>query len=156
MIEEPRLRAFWQRFQSISSVEHDEFSVRAFGESPAACTAYARAAARGHKRVNATLLRAHAERPKPLPVRGDYFVVLDGVEHPTCVCRVRSVAIKPFGAIDDDDAASDGGASMTLERWRRVNAPRFARACAALGIPFNDTTPIVLERFATVWRPQRR
>ena len=87
---------------------------------------------------------------EPIPSPGDHHVILDGEGHPICIIRTTSVEIRPFGLVDERFAWDEGEGDRTLEWWRSAHIRYFA----SVGTPIDDSTRLVLERFAKVWPPQ--
>jgi uncharacterized protein YhfF len=84
-----------------------------------------------------------------MPRPGDYVVILDGHGEPLCIIRTTSVEIRPFGEVDEAFAWDEGEDDRTLASWRAGHETYFA----SIGIPADEQTPVVLERFAKVWPP---
>jgi uncharacterized protein YhfF len=70
------------------------------------------------------------------------------------LCRITSVAVKRFCDVDASDAWLEGVGDRSLDAWIRERAGRLAERAAELGIPFDERTEIVFERFSFV-RPAR-
>ena len=86
---------------------------------------------------------------EPIPTPGDHHVILDGDGHPICIIRTTSVDIRPFGQVDAQFAWDEGEGDRSLEWWRDAHIRYFA----SVGTPIDESTPLVLERFAKVWPP---
>ena len=86
---------------------------------------------------------------EPIPAPGDHHVILDGEGHPLCIIRTTSIEIRPFGEVDAQFAWDEGEGDRTLEWWRDAHIRYFA----SIGTPIDDSTRLVLERFAKVWPP---
>ena len=103
----------------------------------------------GPKRATTATAASFAEDGEPLPSPGDHSVVLDGAGVPLCIIRTTSVEIRPFGEVDEAFAWDEGEDDRTLASWRRDHLWYFE----SIGEPVDETTPMVLERFAKVWPP---
>ena len=85
----------------------------------------------------------------PIPRPGDHHAIVDGEGHPICIIRTTSVEIRPFGEVDAQFAWDEGEGDRTLQWWRDAHIRFFA----GVGTPIDDSTRIVMERFAKVWPP---
>ena len=86
---------------------------------------------------------------EPIPVPGDHSVILDGEGRPICIIRTTSVDFRTFGEVDAQFAWDEGEGDRSLEDWRRGHLWYFD----SVGTPIDDSTPLMLERFAKVWPP---
>jgi len=121
-----------------------------FGDSAALADELVALVIRGQKRATAGSLRAMERDRLPLPVVGGHSIVTRGDGTPACLIETTGVAVVPFGAVDADFAATEGEGDGSLAYWRDVHQAYFAREHAALGLPFDETTPVVCERFRLV------
>ena len=103
----------------------------------------------GPKRATTSREDDYAPGGEAMPVPGDHSVILDGDGQPICIIRTMSVEIRPFGEVDAQFAWDEGEGDRSLEDWRRGHLWYFD----SVGSPIDDTTPLVLERFAKVWPP---
>lgn len=148
------IEAFWQAFCARHGVEptarHDAF---AFGDTPDLQDELLDLVLHGPKRATAGLLLEHERDRAPLPEVGGYGIVLDGSGRPRCVIRTTWVDMRPFREVDAAFAWDEGEDDRSLDSWREGHRRYFARACQKLGVAFDETTPVVLERFELVWAP---
>ncbi len=103
----------------------------------------------GPKRATTSREDDYAEDGDPMPAPGDHSVILDGNGRPICIIRTTSIEIRPFGEVDAQFAWDEGEGDRSLEDWRRGHTWYFD----SVGAPIDETTPLVLERFAKVWPP---
>lgn len=119
----------------------------AFGSSAEMATELGLLVRAGPKRATAGRRSAYDDEGEPLPAPGDLGIVLDGEGRPLCVVRTTSVEVRRFGDVDAEFAWTEGEGDRTLAWWRAAHIRFFA----ADGLPLDDSTPIVLERFDLVW-----
>jgi uncharacterized protein YhfF len=94
-------------------------------------------------RAGTSLLWAHEVEGEALPEVGDIDVVVDHEGEPVAVTRVTSVFVAPFGEVDADHAALEGGGDGSLAHWRAAHWDVFGRECARIGrVPAEDM-PVV-------------
>jgi uncharacterized protein YhfF len=58
----------------------------------------------------------------------------------------------PFHAVDAAFAADEGEGDGTLAWWQTAHRSYFRRVCARLGDTFDETAPVICQRFRLVWR----
>ena len=61
--------------------------------------------------------------------------------------RTTAVEVRRFGDVDEEFAWTEGEGDRTLAYWRDAHIRFFA----ADGMPVEDSTLVVLERFDLVW-----
>lgn len=105
----------------------------------------------GPKRATAGALWAYEAEAEPVPVPGDFSIVLDGHGDARCVIRTVSVDIVPFDEVDASFAFDEGEGDRTLGYWRDVHWTYFARELEALGTAATHDMPVVCERFEVVY-----
>jgi uncharacterized protein YhfF len=103
----------------------------------------------GPKRATTSREDDYEKDGEPIPAHGDHSVILDGESHPICIIRTTSVEIRPFGEVVAAFAWDEGEGDRSLDFWRRAHIWYFA----SVGTPIDDSTRLVLERFAKVWPP---
>ena len=77
--QNPDTGAFWQAFCRHAGLEHDNYVVGSFGDSPEMATELADLVIAGIKRATASLARDYGEGPQPPPRPGDFVLVLGRV-----------------------------------------------------------------------------
>ncbi|MBL8967796.1 MAG: amino acid racemase [Spirochaetaceae bacterium] len=107
----------------------------------------------GKKRATASSLRAVEAEGEALPSPGDYSVITDWKGRGLCVIETTKVEVKSFGRVDAEFAAREGEGDGSLAFWRSAHREAFGAEHAALGLPFGEATPVVLEDFEVVFRP---
>ncbi|MBA3413978.1 MAG: ASCH domain-containing protein [Chloroflexia bacterium] len=118
-----------------------------FGDSAAMADELAVLVGAGPKRATAGLLAEYEADGTPLPVAGDWSVVLDGAGRPVAVIRTVQVAVVPFAEVDAAFAWDEGEGDRSLAFWREAHRGFFSRS----GLPFDDGSPVVCERFEVVY-----
>jgi len=88
--------AFWQAFRRYAEVDHDNYIVASFGDSPDMATELADLVIAGIKRATASLARDYDEGREPTPTPGDFVMMLDGEGRPRFIWSTTEVMIKPL------------------------------------------------------------
>jgi uncharacterized protein YhfF len=114
-IMQAAVEAFWASFRQASGVDHDDYDVFAFGDSPQMADELAGLVLRGTKRATAGLVVEYERDNEPIPREGSYAVVLDGSGSPVCVIRTTQVTVKPLREVT---APSPGMRVRVLAPWR--------------------------------------
>jgi len=147
--------AFWQRYVDTLPAEHPHHHARpdtfAFGDSPALANELAALVQVGRKRATASLPVEFTSLGLPLPTAGDVSIVMrsDGV--PVAIIELVEVRHVPFHAVDAAFAADEGEGDGTLAWWQVAHRRYFGRVCDRLGGKFDETTPVICQRFRLVW-----
>lgn len=146
--------AFWQRYCSETGVDpasrHDLVE---FGSDAAVQDELIELVLAGRKRATAGLLADIEHGSEQMPEVGGYVVARDGAGRPRCILRTTGVEVRSFSEVDEEFAATEGEGDGSLAYWQDVHRTYFTWRCAELGIAFEETAPVVLERFDLVWRP---
>jgi uncharacterized protein YhfF len=100
---------------------------------------------RGTSTVHAELTSAG----EGLPGRGDLWIVVDGSGHPRALVRTTSIAVVPFGEVDDEHARAEGYADAA--EWREAVRAELEERAAAAGEALSGATAVVLERFEVAY-----
>ena len=143
--------AFFAAYRAATGIASTDYEVVAFGDSPAMATELALLVRDGPKRATAGLARYFEDDGDPMPVAGDYVVVIDGAGDPVCVWRTTEVAVKPLIEVDDAFAYDEGEGDRTRDEWLRMHRDYFRREANRDGFEFHDQLATVFERFAVVW-----
>jgi len=147
------VRAFWSEFAAASGVTGEPVEVFAFGDSARMADELGALVVAGTKQATAGLLADYDAESEPLPQVGDHEVVHLADGRPVAVIRNTEVRVAPLSSVDERFAWDEGEGDRSLAYWMDAHERFFRRRCAALGIDFDHSLPVVLVRFATVWPP---
>src|SRR5215469_10985239 len=78
MPRNPDTDAFWQAFRDYARLNHDNYVIGSFGDSPETATELADLVIAGIKRATVSLARDYNARREPMPKPGDFAMMLDG------------------------------------------------------------------------------
>jgi uncharacterized protein YhfF len=147
--------AFWQGYVNSLPAEHPHRHARpdafAFGDSPALADELAAFVQVGRKRATASLLVEFTSGGLSLPVAGDVSIVTLAEGTPVAIIELVEVRHLPFQAVDASFAADEGEGDGSLEWWRAAHRRYFGRVCAKRGEAFDETSPVICQRFRLVW-----
>ncbi|QTE28687.1 ASCH domain-containing protein [Pengzhenrongella sicca] len=119
----------------------------AFGDSPELADELLALVLAGLKTATASAVWEYEDADEPLPRPGDLSILLDGRGHPCALVRTSAVRVVPFAEVDAESAWLEGEGDRSLDTWRREHRAAFGRALAARGRTFDESLPVVLERF---------
>jgi len=88
--------AFWQAFRLYARLDHDNYVVGSFGDSPEMATELADLVIAGIKRGPASLACDYGAGREPIPNPGDFVMILDGAGCPRFIWRTTQVTMKPL------------------------------------------------------------
>jgi uncharacterized protein YhfF len=143
--------AFWQAFRRYAGLDHDNYVVGSFGDSPEMATELADLVIARTKRATASLARDYGNGREPTPKPGDFVIMLNGEGHPGFIWRTTEVTIKPLSQVDEAFAWDEGEGDRTREWWLEAHRRYFARQAAREGFELDDDIVTVFERFEVVW-----
>jgi uncharacterized protein YhfF len=147
----PDTDTFWQAFRRYAGLDHDNYVVGSFGDSPEMATELADLAMAGIKRGTVNLARDYGEGREPMPKPGDFVMMLDGERRPRFIWRTTEVTIKPLSQADEAFAWDEGEGDRTRDWWLDAHRRYFARQASREGFDIDDEILTVFERFEVVW-----
>ena len=148
--------SFWRRYVGTLPDDHPHRNIQpdafAFGDSPALADELGALVQAGRKRATASLPVEFTSEGLPLPAAGDVSIVLLGNGAPVAIIELVEVRHVPFQAVDAAFAADEGEGDGSLAWWQAAHREYFGRVCARLGGQFDETTPVICQRFRLVFR----
>ena len=149
----PLTNDYWTEFTTATGNVAADYAVVAFGDTAATADELVALVISGKKRATASLLRDYATGVEPVPLAGDFVVVVDGGRRPRCIWRTTEVIVKPLNDIDDAFAWDEGEGDRTRNWWLSAHREYFAAQARREGFKMCDTIETVFERFEIVWPP---
>ncbi|MBD5655116.1 MAG: ASCH domain-containing protein [Candidatus Eremiobacteraeota bacterium] len=122
-------------------------NIYAFGYTPEVIDQLAELVVSGPKRATTSLLRWHGPGGEHMPIVGDRFIVVGSGCVPRAVVRITRVDVKPFRAIDADDAWDEGEGDRSLAYWRSAHRDFFEAEGARAAFTFREDDEVVFCRF---------
>jgi len=105
----------------------------------------------GEKTATSSLLWEYEASGKAQPPLGNLSVVENGRRVPVCVVTTTWIELIRFDDVDAQFAYEYGEGDRTLEGWRKMFRPYYAKACAGLGRELSGDTPLICERFRVIY-----
>ena len=123
-----------------------------FGFTPDDASEIAVLVLAGTKTATGSVLWSYEADGKPLPQRGDHWIVRDGSGNPVCIIRTTDVAAIPFDEVPEIYALEGGEADRSLATWRPMYWRYIVSECRRIGREPHEKAPLVMERFVVVYR----
>jgi uncharacterized protein YhfF len=130
--------AFWQALRRYAGLDHDNYAIGSFGDSPEMATELAHLVITGTKRATASFaLRAslaasppslaldYGEGREPMPKPDDVVMMLDGEGRPRFIWRTTEVTIKLLSQVDEAFARGRGERGSYTRLVARCPSPLF-------------------------------
>jgi uncharacterized protein YhfF len=151
---------YWQQY--LSSLPRGEdppthyVEAFSFGFTPADASEIAELVLEGTKTATGSVLWSYEADGKVIPKSGDHWIVNDGDGKPVCIIETTDVSIIPFDAVPELYAREGGEADRSLATWRPMYWRYIVSECRRIGREPHERAPLVMERFAVVYRESPR
>ena len=89
-----RGRCLLAAFRCYARLDHDNYTVGSFGDSPEMATELADLAMAGIKRATASLVHDYDDGREPIPRPGDFVMMLDGERRPRFIWRTSERRVR--------------------------------------------------------------
>lgn len=108
----------------------------------------------GKKRATTGSIWAYEYDKEPVLKAGDLTILTNYNETRACVIKTKSVVIKKFNEITEEDARIEGEGDSSLEYWRRVHKEFFEEECTRIGREFSEDMPVAFEEFEIEYKEE--
>ncbi|MBZ0298893.1 MAG: ASCH domain-containing protein [Anaerolineae bacterium] len=150
------VQAFWQRYLDTLPPGHPHhqaaYSAWSFGDSPALADELGQLVVEGAKTATASAVWEYEHDGTPPPHVGELSVILAGDGTPLGILETTEVRTLTFNAVDSDFAAEEGEGDRSLAYWREAHRRYFSRVLPPIGRTFDETMPVLCERFRVVFQ----
>ena len=145
---------FWQNYLA-SLAKGDEklteYEAWSFGDSAEMADRLGTLVKSGTKTATCCSLWGLELDQEPAPKAGEFSIILDGRGEPLCIIETTNVEVKPYNEVEADFAHAEGEGDRSLAYWREAHKRFFTREGKAAGYAFDETMPLVCERFRLVY-----
>ena len=87
---------------------------------------------------------------EPLPICGQYSVVLNSRDAPMAIIKSVDVQVLPMNEVSEEYAISEGEGDLSYEYWWNAHKEFFSKELEELGRVFTDDMLVVCERFELI------
>lgn len=105
----------------------------------------------GKKTATCSLKQSWDIDKEPLPSVGRLTVVLNWQEEPVCIIKTTEVSLCPFNEVTVEFAAAEGEGDGSYGYWHKAHVEFFTQHAADIGVTFNESSLLVLERFKKIY-----
>ncbi len=138
----------WTQFQNKTGISHESYAAWQFGSDADGLAALVKS---GEKRATSSLYCMYERENEPLPMVGEYNVILDSREQAVCITKTVGVEILPYGKVSAQYAALEGEGDKSLAHWREVHRAFFEQELKETALAFDEETEVVFEQFICVY-----
>ncbi|MCC9204301.1 ASCH domain-containing protein [Arthrobacter sp. zg-Y769] len=128
-----------------------EYTVEAFGDSPAMADELLALVLAGRKRATSSDVADYVPDGEPLPRIGAHWIACDGTGTPQVILRTVELTLGTFADADEAFAYDEGEDDRSLASWQREHRKFWERTAAARGGSWSEEDELVFERFEVVW-----
>ncbi len=146
---------FWQTYVATLPLGHEpppQPEAWSFGDSPQLADELAALVLAGVKTATCSALWEYEAEGELPPQVGALSIILSGAGQPLAVVETVEVQIKPYDQVDAAFAYDEGEDDRSLASWRAGHRRFFTRTLVAIGREFDETMPLVCERFRVLYR----
>ncbi len=149
------IELFWQGYLTTLSPGAESAPLPeawSFGDSPQLADELAALVLEGVKTATCSALWEYEAEGEPLPQASALSIILSGAGQPLAVIETVEVQIKPYDQVDAAFASDEGEGDRSLAYWREAHRRFFTRSLAVIDREFDETMPLVCERFQVLYR----
>lgn len=147
---------YWQAYLATlpadSPVRTERYVAEGFGDGPAMADELGNLVVQGLKTATCSAVWEWQAEGDPLPEVGLITIVLNGRGEPWCIIETTEVTIRPFNEVDAPFAYEEGEGDRSLAYWQEAHRSFFSRTLPQVGRSFDETMPLVCERFRVIYR----
>ncbi|UHA74687.1 ASCH domain-containing protein [Paenibacillus sp. 481] len=137
-------QAFWEKYWG-NSVRPSSVSEWKFGDTP---DRLAEQVVAGVKTATCSGHVFYELENMPLPVAGQYGVILNGQDEPVAIVKTIEVSLTPLNEVTEAFALEEGDG--TYDNWRSIHVNYFRSELQKVGLEFSEDMLLVCERFERI------
>ncbi|MFA5531856.1 MAG: ASCH domain-containing protein [Thiohalomonadaceae bacterium] len=142
--------ALWYRFtKEHPELKKEKYITWHYGTNESDCTEWTEKVRKGEITGVSYFVPAFPHESNPQPKAGEYSIILDWSNKPTCIIKTVGTEMVPYKDITPEYVLLEGYNSV--EKWQRVHAAKYADICEKLNIVFNEEMPILFEHFQLLY-----
>ena len=141
-------KELWKAFieaNGLTDCEHEEW---AFGVD---ANLLAHLVISGEKTATASVYPLYEIEGEPLPMEGEYSIILDANDNAVCVIQTIKVSVVPFNEVTEEHAFKEGEGDKSISYWKHVHETCFTQWLQDAGLQFSEDIKVVCEEFIMVY-----
>jgi uncharacterized protein YhfF len=147
-----KTQTFWETFRRFEGLNSDAYAVTFFRTSPTVADDLLSLIVAGAKRATAGPMHYFGEgREEPLPIVGDYTVLLDRHRNPRLIWCTTQLSVAPLSSVTASYAWTDGDGGGEREAWLDVIRQSFTAQACRERFEMHDDIETLFETFEVIW-----
>ena len=142
-------KELWEAFLTKNDLDDCEYETWSFG-TDADLLAYL--VVNGEKTATASAYPLYALENEPLPIQGEYSIILDANNNAVCIIQTQKVTIVPFCEVTAEHAYKEGEGDKSLAHWQKVHKKFFTQCLHEAGLKFTPDMKVVCEEFIVIYK----
>ena len=106
----------------------------------------------GKKNAGSSVVEDFETMGEPLPVIGNYWIVLSRQMEPKLIAKTVKVTINKFMNVPAEIATAEGEGDLSIEYWRKVHSELYIPHLAEWNLKSMGDATIITEFFEIVYR----
>lgn len=140
-------KAYWESYWKGKDTPEQPVSAWSFGTAP---DRLARLVMDGLKTATCSAHHSYEVEDEPIPVVGEYSIILNGNDEPVAIIQTTEVEIVPFNEVTEDFARAEGEGDLSYRYWWEVHQEFFKEEASELGYEYSEDMDLVCERFSLI------
>ncbi len=128
-----------------------QYSTWYFGSNKKEAAELAELVKKGTKRGTTSLYYWYEYEKEPLPLPGEYSVIVNWEGEAQCIIKTTKVTLLPFKDVTEELAKIEGEGDKSLEHWRDVHIRFFTEEMKDEVKQFTEDMIVVFEEFELVF-----
>ncbi|MFD1465111.1 ASCH domain-containing protein [Lapidilactobacillus mulanensis] len=143
---------YWEAFKKTHPQAGDKYLAWSFGNTAEQADELLALVLAGKKTATSSLYQLYRWTNEPIPQVGDFNIILDGHQQPSCIIQTSQIDVVPYAEVSAEHATLEGEGDLSLDYWHEKHWPFFSEEAKAANFRFSERDPIVCERFVLLAR----
>lgn len=105
----------------------------------------------GQKTAGSSIKEDFLAAGDPLPRVGNFWILLNSRDEPTCLLRTEKIAVHKFYDVPPEIALAEGEGDLSLEHWRRVHRTAYEPQLAEWGLASIADATVITEYYTLLF-----
>ncbi|WP_461815973.1 ASCH domain-containing protein [Faecalimonas sp.] len=142
-------KEMWNNFVSKTNIDNEKYVDWSFGVE---ADLLAKLVETGEKTATASAYQLYELENEPLPIVGEYNIILNSKNEAICIIQTKKVYVTAFKDVTAEHAYKEGEGDKSLQFWRQVHEEFFAKCLEQVGFKFSVDMKVVCEEFEVVYK----